>query len=355
MLSPSQGRPTDGGSPRSAPPRATPASPTPGHLRGTRIHRLAAGVPRALPAAACLVVLAALLVVPRPAAADDVHLTNGRAFENVVAEVVGDRVAIRLPSGVIRIPKSKVARIERKETALETFLDRRFALVEHRGSAADWLELARWARDHGLDSGYLEAARRAADLDPKLEGLAPLMRDLGLLFDEDSDRWRTESEIMLRRGYVRYHGAWVTAVERAEAEARAAAAEVARLEARRDQQRDRALVELATTARVQAETAQRESDGQRIQSGYAAAPFVYYTTGYWAPVYPAPGAGAPHGGDGNANDGGGRHHHPEPQPSSKPPEHNRGSFRASDWIPGRLNPGAAPPPGRITGSTARRQ
>jgi len=312
-------------------------------------------------AVAAALLLAAFATAPLPAAADDVHLTNGRSFENVVAEVVGDRVAIRLASGVIRIPKSKVARIDRRETDLERYLDRRHALVARRGSAAEWLELARWARDHDLATGYQESARRAADLDPDLEGLAPLMRDLDLLYDEAADRWLSEDQIMQRRGYVRYDGAWVTAVERADAMARAAEAELRRLEGRRDASRDQALVQLATTARVQAETARAESDSRRAGAGYAATPFVYYTSGYWAPVYPvaagqAGGAGT--GGDGAVEDSG-QGHHPTPRPQSRPlgASSHRGSFdngfRASDWIPGRLNPGAAAPPGRLSGSTAR--
>jgi hypothetical protein len=323
--------------------------------------------PRATPptAALLLALLAAALLAPAAATrADEVHLTNGRSFENVVAEVQGDRVAIRLSSGVIRLPRSKVAHITHHETALEKYLTRRDALVEQRAAAAQWLDLSLWARDHDLSTGYRGAAKRAADLDPDLDGLAPVMRDLELLYDEAADRWLSEEQIMRRRGYVRYDGSWVTAVERAEALARAAEAEAQRLAARREARRDVVLVELATAARVQAETERAESAVRHTASSYAAAPFVYYTSGYWAPVFPAPGAARQHGARQSAprasqtGDGQGHHHAQRPQSRPVSARSHRGrfetpNFRASDWIPGRLNPGAAPPPGRLTGSTAR--
>jgi hypothetical protein len=61
-----------------------------------------------------------------------------------------------------------------------------------------------------------------------------------------------------------------------------------------------------------------------------------------------------HGHD-HGHDRGGRGGHDDGG-TAPPAQHTRpangGGFRASDWIPGKLNPGAAPPPGRIS-ATAR--
>ena len=82
----------------------------------------------ALPAALLTVIVAA-----GPAAADDVYLVNGKVFEDVTAEVEGERVAIGLPSGgEIGLPLSHVERIERAER----FVDAQ----PFRGRPVAWLQ-----------------------------------------------------------------------------------------------------------------------------------------------------------------------------------------------------------------------
>lgn len=312
-------------------------------------------------AVAVLAVVAALALPVLPAGADDVLLTNGRTFEDVVARVEGEKVAIHLPYGAIRIPRSKVVRIDRSTTALEHFLTRRRALAADPGTtAADWLELARWARAENLATAYREAARRASELDPGATGLAPVMRDLGFLYDDTSDRWLPEDELMRRRGLVHYEGAWVTPAERSQALAATAAAEAARIEARNQARRDAALLQMATALRTEAETEQRRADQPRT-TGIP----VGYTTGYWVPGHAVPthrGGGVhPRGGRHDGSPRGGQRAAPRPdrgQRTAAPRTRssggsNRGSFRASDFLPGKLNPQAAPPPGRLTSATAR--
>jgi hypothetical protein len=293
--------------------------------------------------AAVLVLVAILLPTPS-ASADDVYLTNGRVFEDVVARTEGERVAIRMAHGLIRIPAVRVARIERGETPLAEYL-RRLATLESQpegGGAAAWIELARWARDHGLASAYRQAATIAAALDPRAEGLAPLMRDLDLFFDESAERWMGEAELMGRRGLVRYEGAWVTPEQRSAAQARLTEAEARRLEARGEAQRDQALVELASAVRAQAEA--NAAEERRRDPFDTSLPFAYYSPGWW--VVPVPGHGHDRGDDRGGHDDG------TPPPAQHTRPANGGGFRASDWIPGKLNPGAAPPPGRIS-ATAR--
>ena len=301
-----------------------------------------------LPALPVLVALAAPLLAPiPPAAADDVHLTNGRSFEGVVARIEGDRVAIRLHQGVIRLPRSRVARIVYETSPLETYLERKRALTSaHDATAADWLELARWARRNGLETGYSEAARLAAALDPGLQGLAPVMRDLGFEREGADGSWYTRDELMRRRGMVRWNGDWVTPAERAALSERAESERRRAVEARREAVEAAVLAELATAIRLDAEADRAREQGLAYAPGlrYGVGPTVWAAPGFFVPghhprrhhdPHDDPGAGAPDPGDG------------APDPGPAPGHTNRGRFRYIDWLPGKLNPGAAPVPGTL--------
>jgi hypothetical protein len=294
----------------------------------TRIHRIG-------------LALAAALALP--AAADDVHLTNGNVFEDVVARVEGEQVVVQMRGGALRLPASRVARIERRASALTEYLERRQEIAADRGAgAADWLALARWARDRGLDSSFREAARKAATLEPDLAGLPPLMQSLGYVRDEAGGPWLLPDELMARRGYVRYGDSWITAGERAELlRAEAQRADRAR-QARRDASRDRALEQLATAARAQAEAARAREERELAERAYAV-PVVYSVPFFWYVTVPVP---VPVPGE-------------PPAAAPQPPLHGRGGSHrggfssrvpgslGSAFIPGRLNPEAAPPPGRL--------
>lgn len=287
-------------------------------------------------------VAAALLALP--AAADDVHLTNGNVLEDVVARFDGGQVVIQMAGGSLRLPASRVERIAVRESVRTEYLSRRQALG---GAAADWLALARWARERGFESGFREAARKAATLDPDLAGLPPLMQALGFVRDAAGGPWVTPDELMARRGYVRHQGSWITAGERAELlRAEAERAEAAR-QAWRDASRDRALEELAAAARAQAE-ASRAREERELRGSYAG-PFVYSVPAWYVPIpfpVPVPVPGGPPAAD--------------PPPAAEPPRHGRGGSNhggfdeprvpgslGSAFIPGKLNPRAAPPPGRL--------
>ncbi|HLE84187.1 MAG TPA: hypothetical protein VJG13_07595, partial [Thermoanaerobaculia bacterium] len=123
------------------------------------------------------------LLAALPAGADDVYLANGQVFEDVVARRDGAVLRIRLPHGEMGIPVAWVARVEESETVLGEFLLRKAALTPAAG-AGDWLELARWARAEGFGEGAREAGLRAAALEPRLPGLAEILRPGGLVFDE---------------------------------------------------------------------------------------------------------------------------------------------------------------------------
>lgn len=147
-----------------------------------------------------------------PALADDVYLTNGKVFEGVIAEVTETAVRIRMPGGELSLARSQVLRVETGDSGFAEFLRRKAALGKAAG-AAEWLGLARWARASGLDQGAREAALRAADLDPHLQGLAPLLRGMGYELDEQLDRWIPYDDSMRRRGFVLADGEWITREE----------------------------------------------------------------------------------------------------------------------------------------------
>lgn len=183
-------------------------------------------------------VLSTLLGVAWPALADDVHLANGQVFEDVIARRAGEQVRIRMAHGEMAVPASWVVEIEESDTVLARYLERKAALGPG-AEAAEWLELARWARSQGFAEGAREAGLEAAALDPRQEGLAPILQAAGLVFDEESGAWLTEEALMVRRGFVRVGKEWLPAEvvaerRRAAEEERLAAARSAR-EARLDQ------------------------------------------------------------------------------------------------------------------------
>jgi len=203
---------------------------------------------------AALWVLTVLTSAAAPLHADDVHLTNGNTFEGVIATVEGDQVRIRLPHGEIGLPLSRVSHIDKADSALEQYLARRQSLYSSDAGATDWLELARWARRHGLTHSVKESALRAARLDPHLDGLQELLGDLGYVFDAELGRWMTYEDSMERRGFVYYEGGWV---HRSDLEARLRTLEeqAARRRAERAETTARLALEAAIEARVQAEVA----------------------------------------------------------------------------------------------------
>jgi hypothetical protein len=281
-----------------------------------------------------------------PAAADDVHLTNGKVFEGVIAEVAAGRVTVHLPAGgQIVLDRSLVRRVDVAVSPLAGYRERHDLLAgDPEASADDWLRLALWARRQDLRHGYREAALEAARRDPLLRGVAAAMHELGFVLDETLGRWLPENEAMQRRGLVQLDGEWVTREERD----RRFAAQQAAAEEARDRRLDRIADLLATQAEI--ELARAAAEAARPAAGLAAQPVAYpvvsvpyYYPRSHAPVRrPAPRPAPP----GPAA--------PEP-PQQVPPSSNHGGFEgtygrpvhATDYIPGRLNPDVATPPGQL--------
>ncbi len=273
-----------------------------------------------LPALALALAAGGAALAPRPAAADSVYLVNGQVFEGVIATVGAEAVEIRLPYGEIRLPRSRVARVERSGSAFEGYLRRKDALGPG-ASARQWLDLALWARAEGFEDGVREAALRAAALQPRLDGLAPVMTSLGYVLDEETGRWISEDEHMRRRGYVRVAGEWVSP-QALEAQARAAESERQRqLDAHRARHED--TLDQAITLLAASEIARAQADRQQVPAYPVASGFVF-------PVATFPGFFVPPGhGHGHARPpAGGGQPDGSPPPAALEPQAHHGGFDA---------------------------
>jgi len=184
-----------------------------------------------------------LLFVGGSALADTVYLTDGETFEGVEAVLTESQVLIEMPIGRMTLPLDRVLRIEDSPSLMAAFQAReRKLLVDPESDAEDWLTLALWARAKGYRPGLKKAALTARQHDPGLEGLAPLLRGLGLVYDAEYDEWITRTRSMQQRGFVRDDaGEWVSQAEHdANLRSRAQAAAEAR-DSRADDHLDRAL------------------------------------------------------------------------------------------------------------------
>jgi hypothetical protein len=228
-----------------------------------------------------LLLLVTLVAVP--ALADDVYLVNGRKFEGVVAETTDSQVRIQMQGGTLSLPKEQVLRVETGDSSLAEYLRRKEALKKNPSArAADWLELARWAHGKELDQATRESALAAATLDPKLEGLGPILRGYGYVLDPQLDRWVPYADSMRRRGLVLANGQWIT---RDEYQARLRAQEedlarraFARQAAARAAREDR-LAALAELSAVH----------QLVQQPAPLYPYPIYGSSYGVPVVVVPG------------------------------------------------------------------
>jgi len=214
-------------------------------------------------------------LVPVSGRADTVYLANGRSFEGVLAEETESQVHIRMPGGELKIAKSQVARVEKADSSYALYLERKQALRQG-ASAADWLALSRWAQGHGLPHGAREAALKAAEDEPRLAGLGPILRGFGYAFDEELERWIPYADSMRRRGFAQVNGQWLSRQELAERQ-RAGEEEAQRRAVR---QAAEAAASAASASRALAElTLYRETLRDT-------APQPYYPDDYWGYYYP---------------------------------------------------------------------
>jgi hypothetical protein len=268
------------------------------------------------------VLLGLLILVPALAAADEVRLQNGKVFEGVIAVEHGDVVEVRIPGGSLSLPRASVREIVRSSSPYGTYLERSAALRERDADAAAWLELAKWARRQELGSAAREAALAAAELDPALPGLAPLLRGMGYELDETDRVWLPLAETMRRKGLVLAGGRWVTKAEAAEIYRQLDEEARARRREREAERLERATAE----ARLAAAEMELSRAAEPAPSPYIVMPNPYLWPmaifpGYWPPAIPVPVA-------------------PEPN-QSRPPQTHRGTLTLDVFTrqPGSLFPG----------------
>lgn len=279
----------------------------------------------------CLAALLFGLVPLGPVWADTVYLANGRTFENVIAETTETEVKIRMPGGSLSLPRSHVLRVESSDSDFAEYTRRKEA-IRRGATAADWLALAQWAKRQGLEQGAREAALAAANLNPRLEGIAPLLRSHGFVFDEQLDRWIPYADSMRRRGFVLVAGQWISR-EEYEARQRALEEEMARRRAERAAtqaaQATRAVREVEL-ALANLELRERLERTEQPQHPLAWPPVYVYPGSWFVPPVAPPCHG--HGCGGTRPD-------PGSGPSSSPRPHQPRSTHGVFHVPGSLLPG----------------
>jgi hypothetical protein len=134
------------------------------------------------------------------APADVVTLTDGKTLEGRVSETP-EGIQILLPNGgALFLPKDRVARVEKKPTAVEVFQERRKALAPD--DLEGRLDLAEWAKAQGFERPMQRLLREVLALDPgNLRAQTLLGRvQVGTLF-------LTPDEA-LRQGFVPLEEGW---------------------------------------------------------------------------------------------------------------------------------------------------
>ena len=258
----------------------------------------------------------------------------------MIAERTAEGVRIQLAFGHLVLPADQVLSLEKADSPLAAYLERKAALAARpEAGAEEWLALARWSKANEINQGAREAAMAAAEIDPRLPGLDPLLRPFGLVFDEEIGRWVPYEEAMTRRGLVRFEGQWITRDEQ-----RLRLAEL---------QRERALAaEEATARRLAAltEVMVAREEREALEEVVEPAEMPWYGLPYW---YGWGGGVVVHGGFVHRPRDG---HFPRHDGGIRPPpgHHFGGVF---DRVPGSLLPIAPQAPSRpvssSTGPSAR--
>ncbi len=201
-----------------------------------------------------LVAAAALTLLPTAVRADRVHLVGGSVLEGE-ATVDGDRVVLDIPGGQLTLSAAEVARIEESETPIERFAARRAKLGGR--DVKGRLELADFARDHGLREREHELLREVLALEPDHE-----QARLRLGYVRTDAGWQTRDEHNRARGLVLYGGQWITPEQQLELErlrAETARAKSAARKAQLEVEAER--VELERARRSGNDDAKPEADG----------------------------------------------------------------------------------------------
>ncbi len=174
-----------------------------------------------------LMAILAGLFLAAAARADVVHLKNGKSIEGKVT-VKGDKVTVEIPFGSVSFPKSKVLRIERKESSIDVY-NKKFAALE-KLDVAGRLELAAWCRKQGLRGRGDGLLRDVLTLDPENASARKLTG-----YVKHGGEWVTPDQKYRALGMVKFEGQWhkpesVAAVRKSRAAAARAETELKKAE-----------------------------------------------------------------------------------------------------------------------------
>ncbi len=142
--------------------------------------------------------LALWLALASAASADEVVLKNGSAFSGIVREE-GDRVVVEMDFGTMTFKKGDVRTIVRGADPITEFDARAKSATDLKGM----VELAAWAREKGLGTRATELYRKILTIDPD----QPDARK-ALGYEKVAGQWLEGDDLMMARGFVKYHGRW---------------------------------------------------------------------------------------------------------------------------------------------------
>jgi hypothetical protein len=142
------------------------------------------------------------------AGADVLHLSGGGRIEGVLVRETLSSVTLDVGMGEVSLPRSRVARIELKESALTAYR-RRLEAIDPVDARA-YVLLARFAGQSGLRTESREVWARVLALDP-----ANVEAHLALGHVLLDGRYVEEAEANRAMGFVHFEGRWMSPAEQA--------------------------------------------------------------------------------------------------------------------------------------------
>jgi hypothetical protein len=152
-------------------------------------------------------VLPILALMAGTAAADEVHLRNGRKLTNCIAKQEGGKVTVESGLGTVVLEAGEVEAIREGDCPLKEYPAKR-AAIESSRKASDWYELAGWCKENGIHRHRGGLLQKVIELEPNHE-LA--RRELG--FSLHNGKWMTKDEVNRERGLVQFEGKWMSPID----------------------------------------------------------------------------------------------------------------------------------------------
>jgi hypothetical protein len=142
----------------------------------------------------------------RGIAADLIFLESGAVDGEIIKETETS-ITVKSALGTVEIARSSIKSIERGKSWADVYRDKWIA-VDHKDPNAR-VELAQWAKQHGLQKEAEMEFQQILEIDPDN---AVARRHLG--FEKVAGKWVQSEEAMLARGMVQYQGRWMTPQEK---------------------------------------------------------------------------------------------------------------------------------------------